>query len=68
MTRVMRATTRAKNVVEDGAGDTTIAHHGTTTEGTAITTEAHVTTREGTAAVVSHATTIAVTTTDGTEQ
>jgi hypothetical protein len=67
MTRVMRASTRTTIVAEDVADDTKIAH-GTTTEGIAIMTEAHVTTTEGTAAAVSHATTIAVTTTDGTEQ
>ena len=65
MTRVMRATTITKSVVEDVAGVTRTAH-GTTTVVIAIMTGVRATTTEAT--VVSHAITIAVTTTDGTEQ
>lgn len=64
MTRVMRATTTTTIVAEDVVGDTTTAH-GTTTVGIAIMKGDHAITTEGT--VVSHAITIAVTTTDGTE-
>ena len=68
MTRVMHATTTMKSVAEDVAGGTTTAH-ATSTVVIAIMTGAHATTteeEEGT--VVSHATTNAVTTIDGTEQ
>lgn len=65
MTRAMRATTTVTIVAEDVAGDTRTAH-GTTTAGIAIMTGDHGTTTEG--MVVNRGITIAVTTTDGTEQ